>query len=230
MKFMNEVCEMLDRNGVWVFEQSYMPKMLKQNSYDTVCHEHLEYYGLRQIKWMADRVGLELIDVEFNDVNGGSVSVVAAKRGSTHVISKRVDDALALEATEGLDSLTPFEAFADRVARSRSELRGFLDQARREGKKVEALGASTKGNVLLQYCHITEDDVAKVGEVNTDKVGAYTPGTLIPIASEEEVVAERPDYLLLLPWHFRQFFISNPKFSGRSFLLPLPILEVARCA
>lgn len=226
LKFMREISEVLDDEGVWVSEQSYMPLMLRRNSYDTVCHEHLEYYALKQIKWMADRVGLKIVDVEFNDVNGGSASVVLAKNRSSRSESPRVAEVLRSEEREGLDTLTPYEDFASRVASSRSGLRRFLEAARRSGKMVSALGASTKGNVLLQYCNITESDIAPVGEVNPDKFGAFTPGTLLPITSEGEMLAMMPDYLLVLPWHFRSSFLAQPKFTGRNLIFPLPELEV----
>ena len=230
LKFMQEVCDVLEDEGIWVLEQSYMPTMLRRNSYDTVCHEHLEYYALKQIKWMADRVGLKIIDVEFNDINGGSFSIVVAKQGSRHIESPQVVQILDQEARNGLDTLRPYEEFARRVAASRAALRAFLDHAREAGKSVCALGASTKGNVLLQYCNITETDIVLVGEVNPDKFGAFTPGTLLPIASEEEILAGRPDYLVVLPWHFRSFFLDHPKYVGLNLLFPLPELEVVHSA
>ena len=226
LEFMKEVCEVLDEHGVWVLEQSYMPTMLRMNSYDTVCHEHLEYYALKQIKWMTDRVGLQIIDVEFNDVNGGSFSVMLAKRGSPYGESPQVARILDKEAQEGLDTLRPYQAFARRVAASREAMRAFLDDARKSGKSVHALGASTKGNVLLQYCNITEADISRVGEVNADKFECFTPGTLLPIIAEDEILASRPDYLVVLPWHFRSFFVNHPKFSGLNLVFPLPDLTV----
>jgi hypothetical protein len=161
----------LDERGIWVFEQSYMPLMLERNSYDTACHEHLEYYGLRQIDWMLSRCGLKIVDVEFNDVNGGSFSVTAAKADSPYAESPKAKDILAREVAEGLDGLEPYLAFAKRTEASRDELR-----ARAEGRRVVFLGASTKGNVLLQYCGFTDKDVEAVGEVNPDKFGTFTPG------------------------------------------------------
>ena len=227
LTFMQEVCDTLDDEGIWVFEQSYMPTMLAKTSYDTVCHEHLEYYGLKQIKWMADKVGLAIIDVEFNDVNGGSFSVTAAKRGSRRVRTEHAADAiLATEANLGLDTLRPYREFAERVAQSRADLVEFIDSARASGKQVCALGASTKGNVLLQYCGITEDRVAFVGEVNETKFGCFTPGTLIPIVPEDELLATNPDYLIMLPWHFRAFFEKSQKLKRRNLVFPLPTLEV----
>jgi NDP-4-keto-2,6-dideoxyhexose 3-C-methyltransferase len=229
LTFMKEVHDLLDDHGIWVFEQSYMPTMLRMNSYDTVCHEHLEYYALKQIKWMTDKVGLRIVDVEFNDVNGGSFSIVAAKQSSRHVSSANVEQILHSEVQQGLDTLQPYNDFAERVSNSRVALRAFLDEAKRSGKLVCALGASTKGNVLLQYCDITEADVARVGEVNPDKFGCHTPGTLLPIVSEQEVLAANPDYLLVLPWHFRPFFESLPILNGRTLLFPLPNLETIVC-
>lgn len=226
LHFMGEIHRALHDDGIWVFEQSYMPTMLACNSYDTACHEHLEYYALRQIKWMADRAGFKIVDIEFNDVNGGSFSVTVAKTDASLVESPEVARILANERALGLDTLAPYEAFAGRVTQSREALRGFLADARAAGKSVWGLGASTKGNVLLQYCGITPVEMAGVAEVNPEKYDRLTPGTLLPIRPQEEVLAANPDYLLVLPWHFREFFLGNAKFAGRQLVFPLPRLEV----
>nr|WP_298725148.1 class I SAM-dependent methyltransferase [uncultured Steroidobacter sp.] len=228
LEFMQEVADTLAQDGIWVFEQSYMPTMLERNSYDTVCHEHLEYYALSQIEWMARRTGLKVIDVEFNDVNGGSFSVVAARHDSEHQVAPAVEQALANERRLGLDTLEPYHQFAGRVKRCQEELRSFLASAREAGKRVGALGASTKGNVILQYCGITTADIAKVGEVNVDKFGAFTPGTLLPIVPQEDLLREKLDYLVVLPWHFKQFFLDNPAFAGASLVFPLPRVEIVK--
>ncbi|GAB2490344.1 class I SAM-dependent methyltransferase [Arenimonas alkanexedens] len=227
LDFMREVYSVLADDGIWVFEQSYMPTMLEMNSYDTACHEHLEYYALRQVAWMADRVGFVVIDVEFNDVNGGSFSVTAGKAGHGER-SARVDEVLADEVRRGLDTLEPYARFADRVARLREQLRDFCARAAAEGKTIAALGASTKGNVLLQYCGLGPEAISAVAEVNPEKFGRRTPGTWIPILPEDEVLAGSPDYLLVLPWHFRGFFMASPRFAGRTLVFPLPTLEVVR--
>jgi len=228
MQFMREVHEVLADDGIWVFEQSYMPTMLEMNSYDTACHEHLEYYALKQIKWMADRVGFVLLDVEFNDVNGGSFSVTAGKAGTSAAPSPRIADVLRQEEAAGLDTLAPYHAFAERVSATREALLAFVEQAASEGKTIAAIGASTKGNVLLQYCGLGKAQISAVGEVNKEKFGAYTPGTLLPIVPEEELLAQSPDYLIVLPWHFRRFFLESPAFEGRTLVFPLPTLEVVR--
>lgn len=224
--FMRGIAQVLSDDGLWVFEQSYMPTMLERNSYDTVCHEHLEYYGLKQIVWMAQRAGLKIVDVEFNDVNGGSFSLTAAHASSPRQATPAVAAALRREQELQLDTLAPYQAFAQRVAASREALLRFIAAAKAEGKRVCALGASTKGNVLLQYCGIERSQVDKVGEVNSDKFGSFTPGTLLPIVPESELLGENPDYLLVLPWHFRPYFMRSRQLAGRRLLFPLPELEV----
>lgn len=228
MDFMRQVHEILADDGIWVFEQSYMPSMLRTNSYDTVCHEHLEFYALNQIKWMTDRVGLTIRDVEFNDTNGGSFSVTVARSATGDSVRPAVQAILDEEGKAGLQTLEPYREFEARVLRSREELSTFIDQARAEGKVVGAIGASTKGNVLLQFCGLSPDRVSSVGEVNPEKYGCFTPGTYLPIVPEDELLAQRPDYLLILPWHFRRFFETSEKFRGMELVFPLPRLSVVK--
>lgn len=227
MAFMQAVHDVLADDGIWVFEQSYMPAMLATNSFDTVCHEHLEFYALAQIQWMAAHVGFAIRDVEFNDINGGSFSVTVAKAASNEAIAPAIQAILDREVADGLATLAPYHAFAERVAAARVALRAFLATAREEGKTVAALGASTKGNVLLQYCGLTPDDIIAVGEVNPEKFGCFTPGTWLPIVPEAELLATKPDYLIVLPWHFRAFFESAPAFQGLALVYPLPVLSAA---
>jgi NDP-4-keto-2,6-dideoxyhexose 3-C-methyltransferase len=225
LEFMQEVNSILADDGIWVFEQSYMPMMLDRNSYDTVCHEHLEYYGLRQIKWMTDRCGFKIVDVTFNDVNGGSFSVTVAKKESEFPEAANLIEILTKESEIGLDGLGPYLEFAQRVADSRTELVKFVKDAVDAGLRVAALGASTKGNVLLQYCSFSENGIFAVGEVNPDKFGKLTPGTLIPIIAEKQLLSLKPDFLIVLPWHFRETFL---KLAGgySKIVFPLPRLEV----
>ncbi len=224
--FMRDVRDALAEDGIWVFEQSYMPTMLEVNAYDTVCHEHVEYYAMRQIDWMARRVGLRIIDVEFNDVNGGSFSVTCARDASPYPTSDAVAKVLADEQGAGLDTLVPYLQFAERTRQSREDILEFIGKVRAEGRSVAALGASTKGNVILQYCQLGPGDLLGIGEVNQEKFGCVTPGSWIPIIPESELLAQRPDYLLVMPWHFRSFFLNNPKFRDRNLVFPLPRLEV----
>ena len=224
--FMQQVFDVLDDDGIWVFEQSYMPTMLATNSYDTVCHEHLEFYALKQIKWMTDKVGFRIIDVEFNEVNGGSFSVTVAKANGNLSVEPLVQEILGKEVELGLDTLKPYRDFEIRAEKTKKDLIGFIQTAKSEGKSIAALGASTKGNVLLQYCGLSEDEISYVGEVNVEKYGCYTPGTWLPIIAEDELLSKNPDYLIVLPWHFRKFFLNNNKYHKTKIVFPLPNLEI----
>jgi len=230
MSFMEEIYEVLADDGVWVFEQSYMPTMLKMNSYDTVCHEHLEYYTLRQIKWMTDRVGFNINDVEFNDVNGGSFSVTVTKSKKGIITIPLVQKILEDEHENGLDTLKPYNEFALRVAKTKDDLLEFIRAARDEGKTIAALGASTKGNVILQYCGLTELDIQNIGEVNIEKYGCFTPGTWIPIIPEENLLGGKVDYFIVLPWHFRSFFMNNARLKSETLVFPLPSVEINKAS
>lgn len=227
--FAKEIEGALDDQGVWIFEQSYLPAMLRTNSFDTICHEHLEFYALKQINWIAEKAGLKVLDVEFNDVNGGSFSISAAKVGSAHQPNTEwLNKILADEQALGLDTTRAFDDFKIRVESARKELMGFLTKAKQEGKRVCGLGASTKGNVLLQYYGIDEQLLPQIGEVNEDKFGSYTPATMIPLVPETQVLESNPDYLLVLPWHFRSFFELLPSMRGRTLVFPLPSFEIVR--
>jgi hypothetical protein len=228
--FMHEVYEILADDGTWVFEQSYMPVMLENTAYDTICHEHLEYYGIRQIKWMTDRVGFKIIDIEFNDINGGSFSIMAAKSNSAFSESAyRIDKLLNEEENKGLSSLKPYLEFRRRVYKHRKELTDCIRNITAKNNLILGYGASTKGNVILQFCGFTDKDIPFIAEVNTDKLGCYTPGTYIPIISEEEAKAMHPDYFVVFPWHFKESFLKKENAyleNGGMLLIPLPELEI----
>lgn len=227
-EFARQVHDVLDPKGIWVLEQSYMPEMLRVNSFDTVCHEHLSYYGMRQLKYIMDKAGFKIVDFEFNDVNGGSISVVVTPvtNSERKECSVKLTALIASELEQKLNTVEPWEEFAERINTCKKQFWEIIDFYRRNGSKICALGASTKGNVTLQTWEIGPNDVAVVGDVNPDKDGSFTPGTWIPIASEESVLEKEYDLHIVLPWHFRDFFLKNEKFKGRRFLFPLPEPEV----
>jgi NDP-4-keto-2,6-dideoxyhexose 3-C-methyltransferase len=227
-RFAKDVADILADEGLWALEEGYLPTLLERNAYDNVCHEHLEYYALRQIDWLARRAGLKIIDVEFGDVYGGSFLCFLAKSESAHVQTKRVLDALLHERNAGLDSIEPFAAFGRRAIRSRAAMRAFFDEAASCGKSVAGLGASSRGNVLLQFWGVTKADIKAVGDANPDKYGCWTPGSLLPIVSEDDVLAMNPDYLVVLPWHFRNSILRRPALRGETLVFPLPELEIVR--
>jgi len=229
MQFMRDVHAVLADDGIWHLEQSYMPGMLATNSYDTVCHEHVEYYSLSQIAWMAGRIGFRILDVEFNEINGASFALTLAKASTGEPHGRKVEDVLAREREDGLSTLTPYADFADRTAHHRDELRSCLADLRRQGCKIFGLGSSTKGNVVLQYCQLGPADIESIAEVNEDKFGCVTPGTRIPIIPEAEAHARRPDVFVVLPWHFRPHFMQTEKgfmSAGGRLLFPLPRIEL----
>lgn len=229
MEFVRQVKEVLAEDGVWVFEQSYMPAMLETGSYDTICHEHIEYYAMAQIKWMMDRAGLRILDVELNAVNGGSFSVTVAKTGAAYAANEQaISRVLEAERAAGLNAMGPYQQFRKRILRHREELTALIRNINARGQKILGYGASTKGNVILQFCELTSRDLPCIAEVNEDKFGAFTPGTWIPIVSEHQARAMKPEYLLVLPWHFRDNIVQREQAylaAGGQLVFPLPRIE-----
>ena len=230
LEFVADIAEVLDKNGIWHFEQSYMPTMLRMNAYDTVCHEHLEYYTLAVVKKLVESQGLKIIDVQMNAVNGGSFAVTATHYDSNLKQNNAVIEwLLGQEERMGLHTPKPYRDFEERVYKHREDLRRLILALNADGKKVVGYGASTKGNVLLQFCGFTEKNISCIAEVNPDKFGCYTPGTLIPIVSESEVKAMRPDYMVVMPWHFKENIIRREAeylASGGKLIFPMPEIEI----
>jgi hypothetical protein len=179
---------------------------------------------------MADKVGLKIISATLNDTNGGSFCLVLAKCSSSFPEATAEIQALFdKEKNMGLNTAAPYQAFTRRVKDHKESLLKFFAQARKEGKKVLGYGASTKGNVILQYCGLTVKDLPYIAEVNTDKFGCFTPGTHIPIISETQAREMMPDYFFVLPWHFRKGIIEREKEllkRGGVLVFPLPEIEL----
>jgi len=230
VNFARQVREILAPNGIWHLEQSYMPSMLRMNSYDTICHEHLEYYTLENIQDILHQADLRILDVVMNSVNGGSFAVTATPQSSSRAGNPGVVDwLLGQEDRMGFSTSRPFLEFAERVERHRTDLSRLIQALLAEKKKILGYGASTKGNVILQYCDLGPGDVTAIAEVNEDKYGRYTPGTGIPIVSETEARAMRPDYFLLLPWHFKEGILRREaefRARGGRFIIPFPEIEI----
>ncbi|NCI48083.1 class I SAM-dependent methyltransferase [Sediminibacterium soli] len=230
LDFVTDIEECLTDEGVWHFEQSYMPSMLRTNSYDTICHEHLEFYSFRVVKNMLEQCGMRVIDVQMNAINGGSFAVTACKEKASYKSNLPIINwLLRQESDMGLDTEKPYREFEERVFRHRKNLKELIEALVADGKKIFGYGASTKGNVLLQFCGFTSKEIPFIAEVNEEKFGAYTPGTLIPIISEEEAKAMKPDYFLVLPWHFKDNILSREKEyleNGGKFIFPLPEIEI----
>ncbi|KUM42553.1 class I SAM-dependent methyltransferase [Pseudomonas sp. EpS/L25] len=231
IEFARQIESILAEDGIWHFEQSYMPSMLRLNSYDTICHEHLEYYSLQVVKTILEAAGLRLVDVVMNAVNGGSFAVTAARKTNKTLRSNQpvIDWLLEQEERMGLNTPRPYREFEERVFRHRDDLTRLIRSLTADGKKVFGYGASTKGNVVLQFCGLTASDIPYVAEINTEKFGRFTPGSHIPIISEEEARAMKPDYFLVLPWHFKDGILRREKeylASGGRFIFPFPEIEI----
>jgi len=229
-RFTKDISESLAIDGVWHFEQSYMPSMLRTNSYDTICHEHLEFYSFGVIKTLLESNGLRIIDVQMNAINGGSFAITASLRDATFGSNLPIINwMLHQEEDLELDTPKPYRDFEYRVYHHRKDLVGLVQNLVADGKRIFGYGASTKGNVLLQFCGFTTEQIPFVAEVNEEKFGHYTPGTNIPIISEKEARAMRPDYFLVLPWHFKSSVLDREsKFleEGGKFIFPLPEIEI----
>jgi hypothetical protein len=230
MDFVKDIEQCLADNGIWHFEQSYMPSMLRTNSYDTICHEHLEYYSFRVIKNLLDNCGLKIIDVQMNSINGGSFAVTACKSYASFVPNMPIINWLLKQEEEmGLDTPRPYRDFEERVFKHRKNLTDLINTLVADGKRILGYGASTKGNVLLQFCGLTSKQIPFIAEVNEDKFGSFTPGSHIPIVSEAEAKAMKPDYFFVLPWHFKSNIIDREKeylANGGKFIFPLPEIEI----
>lgn len=230
LEFVEEIAAHLAPEGVWHFEQSYMPLMLKNMAYDTICHEHIEYYALRQIYWALRKCSLKIIALDPSDVNGGSLAVTAALSNSRYPeATEMIKSLLDQEKSQGLEGMAPFFEFRDNVFRHKDAIKSKIQVLKNSGLKVFGYGASTKGNVILQFCEFTKEDIAMIGEVNPDKFGASTPGTHIPIVSEKVMHNKKPDILLVLPWHFRESIIARERDfiqRGGRLLFPLPQIEL----
>lgn len=227
IKFAKDVAQLLEKEGLWIIELSYLPTMLEKNSFDTVCSEHLEYYSLQAIEFILNEAALQVEDVELNDVNGGSFRLyIRHKEYAKETEAVRV--MRNAEKSMNLTGLQTYVDFSQRVERNKMEMISFLDTQKKLGKKVLGYGASTKGNTILAYYGIGPDLVSHVADRNPIKWGRQTV-TRIPIISEDDARKMKPDYFLTLPYHFMdEFLIREQEFvhRGGKFVSPIPTLTI----
>jgi len=222
-KFLNDVVEVLDENGIFVVQFTDLMSMFRIMAFDNICHEHLEYYTLEVLSNLFSQHGLEIFDVEQNDVNGGSMRAYACFTGKRK-ISSNVEIALMKETW--YFNIESFLSFENKIGMYKSTILHFLAKAGMEDKTIFVLGASTKGNTLLQYFGITDSIIPYAAEVNKEKFGLKTLGSDIIIIREEDALKLNPDYLLVLPWHFIDTFIENLGAyleKGGKLIVPMPI-------
>ncbi len=229
LQFVYDVKEILDDDWIRILEQSYMPTMINMVSYDTICHEHLEYYALKQIKWMTDNAWMKIINVNFNDVNWWSFQVFVTKNLNKNEDKEIIEDILNSENLWWFTSGEVFDKFISNIEVHKNAVIKFFSDIQSDNKRIIWYGASTKWNVTLQYCGITKEMLPYIAEVNEYKFWRETPGTRIPIISESEAHAMKPDYFFVLPWHFKEWILKRErKFldNGWRFVFPLPTLEI----
>lgn len=227
IQFAKGVSEILERDGLWIIELSYLPLMLERNSFDTICAEHLEYYSLAAMEYILDKANMQAEDVELNDVNGGSFRLYIRHKGKA-IETPALKKMRAEEKLSMLDKSEAYFAFANRVQTNKEEMIQFLTEQKRLGKKVIGYGASTKGNTIMAYYGIGPDLVPFVADRNPIKWGRQTV-TRIPIISEEEARNMKPDFFLAFPYHFMDEFLKREQDflnRGGKFISPIPSLKI----
>jgi len=234
IKFSQHIENILEEDGVWVLEQSYLPTMISSLGFDTICHEHLLYLSLSDFDRIFKQVGLEIFEAKLNYINGGSIQLYVKKStNSSYTVSPYVEWLLHWENSSGVNSFDSCKVFAKNVKDYSLRLRKLIESYKDLGYFIFGLGASTKGNVLLQYCNLGEL-IEEIGEVNPKKFGKVTPGTNIPIVNQDKLIG--PQNLdttnqlgLIIPWHFRNSIKNSAEHylsKGGSLLVPLPFPEI----
>jgi hypothetical protein len=229
LDFARDVSETLEDGGFWFLEQSYAPWMRQSGAYDTICHEHLEYYSLLDLEYILNETGFEIVKATTNAINGGSFGILAQKRkpSGTFIVDPYVEWLKVEERKSNTED--NWMEFAEVVEERRLSLHTLIANLKDKGNKISGLGASTKGNVLLNFTGLNSNLVDKIGEVNPYKFGRFTPGSNIPIAPDDEVFSENPDYLIFLPWHFRENALNKYEeflTRGGRIIFPLPNVEI----
>jgi hypothetical protein len=237
--FIKDVDEVMDDDGLWVMQLSYTPLMIKQMAFDNICHEHIFYYSLFNLKALLSKHGFDIVDCQLNDINGGSFRVYSMKsRGNKKLFSSqpyrdvcdfRIQSLLEHERNLGMDSVETWKEFFVDIEALKEKTVSFIKEAKDQGKTVWGYGASTKGNTLLQYFGLDHTLIDGIAERSTYKWGLKTVGTEIPIYSEDEMRKAKPDYLLVLPWHFINEFVQREaEFlkGGGKFIVPCPNFEI----
>jgi hypothetical protein len=227
--FISDIKELLHFDGIWVLEQSYFLKLIKNNAYDSFCHEHVTYFCVRQIEQILKKVKLRIVDVKFNEMNGGSIRLfITHSENKIKSNKKNLNKLYKFENNHFSNLNYNLKKFKKNVERSKLDLKNKLKSIKKQNKKIHVYGASTKGNVILQYCGISNKDIEFASDRNKNKWGKFTPGSNIRIISEKKSRKLNPDYYLVMPRHFTDEFIKREKKflkKGGKFLFPLPKLK-----
>jgi len=220
---------LLAPGGVVTLEFPHLLRLIVENQFDTIYHEHFSYFSLTAAAAVLGRHGLAVFDVEELSTHGGSLRVYAAPAAARRTRSARVDDLLSTEKATGLLDLTTYKNFGETVKEIKRRLLEFLIGARREGRSIVAYGAAAKGNTLLNYCGIRRDFLDYVVDLSPHKQGRFLPGTRLPILPPERIMQTRPDYLLILPWNLANEIVAQMaaiRDWGGQFVVPIPNVKV----
>ena len=228
--FMGDLRKLVSSDGVIMIEFADLDSILKFKMFDTICHEHLEYYSSKVIIELAKKNGLRVFDIKQNDINGGSKQYFMCLNSSIiKTKSKVIKKILNKERRNKLSNPKTFFAFYKEIQSIKKNILKKIDNIKSEGKRIHCYGASTKGNVLLQYFGLNHKKIDFVAERNKNKYGLFTPGTKIKIISEKKSRSLKPEYYLVLPWHFKKEILLREKKiikRGTNFIFPLPKLKI----
>jgi len=224
-KFCSDISQLLEKNGIWMLELSYFPLLLKNLTYDQICHEHLCYYTLKTFNKIISKHNLKIIDFSFNEINGGSVEIICAKKNSNHLVKKlKIENQFKIEDQINDNS---YKKFNERIENTKRVLNLFLSKINK--KDIIGYGASTKGNIVLNHCEIDRKKIKYVCDANPYKYKKYTPGTSLEIISKKDMRKKNPKFLLVLIWSFRKEVIKqeiNFLKKGGSLIFHLPIFHI----
>ena len=229
--FLKQISEILDeKQGIFYLEFQDLLSIIKNNLFDTICHEHLEYYSLEVIIGMLNKNNLKLLDLSNNTINGGSLSLIIGHSDSTYSVKrKKILKALNAEKRFNLNKISTYKKFYSNILQIKKKLKKIIFNILDQSKVIHGYGASTKGNILLQFFKVNNNQILNIADRNPEKVNLYTPGTKIKIISEKLSRLKRPDYYLVLPWHFKKEILvreKNIRKKGTKFIFPLPKLEI----
>jgi SAM-dependent methyltransferase len=227
--FIAGMAHLLAPEGVITIEVPHLERLMAENQFDTIYHEHFSYFSLGTMTRLATAHGLVLIDVDTLSTHGGSLRVYLAHKGSRRPVSIRVADMLAQERRAGLETIAAYADFAGRVQRTKRELLSVLIKAKKEGKRICGYGAPGKGNTLLNYAGIGTDFLDFTVDRNPYKHGRYTPGMHIPIRPVAAIDQAKPDYILILPWNLKDEIAQQMRHVGEwgaKFIVPIPAVSI----
>jgi 2-polyprenyl-3-methyl-5-hydroxy-6-metoxy-1,4-benzoquinol methylase len=223
------MAHLLASNGVITLEFPHLERLIDENQFDTIYHEHFSYFSLLTINRLAGQHGLKVFDVEPLSTHGGSLRVYLCRANAAHAISPGVVALLAHEREIGFEDIRSYARFSGRVHHTKRQLLSFLIQCKEQGAKVCGYGAPGKGNTLLNYCGIGTDFLDFTVDRNPYKQGRYTPGMHIPILPVSAIDEAKPDYVLILPWNLKHEIVAQMRHVGAwgcKMIVPIPNVEV----